>query len=261
VARLRAGGGDVNLSSRPFPRERAHTYAFLEDARRTCHVHLMTEVDATRIKMARAASGGRTSFVSYVVKVAADVVAACPDARETLQDGLRPRLATTSDVNAKVLFDKTVGAQRCVVSGTVTGAQARSRDDIQRAIEEYKQAEVAKTGPFRPLWMLHRLPLPLLRLVYWGVLRDPARRAALQGTFSVTSVGHEPVRAIFPMIAGTLGFGFGQIADTPVARDGGVVVVPTFTLSLAFDHRVLDGALASELLGRVKQGLETWEEA
>jgi pyruvate/2-oxoglutarate dehydrogenase complex dihydrolipoamide acyltransferase (E2) component len=63
------------------------------------------------------------------------------------------------------------------------------------------------------------------------------------------------------MISGTLGFGVGRIADAPAARDGEVVVIPTFVLSLAFDHRVLDGALASELLGRVKHGLETWGEA
>ncbi|ATQ70964.1 MULTISPECIES: 2-oxo acid dehydrogenase subunit E2 [Methylosinus] len=251
----------MTLSVRPFPRERAHTYAFLEDARRTCHVHLMTDIDATRIKAARAASGGKTSFVSYVVKVAADAVAACPEARESLRDGLRPCLATIPDVNVKVLFDKTIGAQRCVVSGTVTSAPSRSLEDIQQAIDEYKRAEVTKAGPFAALWTLQRLPLPLLRFAYRSVLRDPTRRAALQGAFSVTSVGQEPVRAIFPMIAGTLGFGVGRIADAPMARDGEVVVAPMFTLSLAFDHRVLDGALASELLGNVKRGLETWGEA
>jgi pyruvate/2-oxoglutarate dehydrogenase complex dihydrolipoamide acyltransferase (E2) component len=249
----------VSATLRLFPAARSQTYAFLEGARRTCHVHLMTDVDAGRITMARTASGGATSFVSFVVKAAADVIALYPDARAMLQDGLFPHLATTEDVNAKVLFDKTVGGQRCVVSGTVLGAQALSIDEIQRSIDEYKRAEVAKSGPFRPLWTLQRLPLPLLRLVYRAVLRDPARRASLQGTFSVTSVGHEPVRAIFPMIASTIGFGVGRIADTPVACDGQVIVAPTFTLSLAFDHRVLDGALASELLGHVKHRLESWE--
>ena len=32
-----------------------------------------------------------------------------------------------------------------------------------------------------------------------------------------------------------------------------------FTLSLAFDHRVLDGAMASEVLALVKDRLESWE--
>jgi pyruvate/2-oxoglutarate dehydrogenase complex dihydrolipoamide acyltransferase (E2) component len=197
--------------------------------------------------------------VSFVVKAAADVIAQYPDARAMLLDGFRPRLAATDDVNAKVLFDKSIGGQRCVVSGTVARAQALSLDEIQHSIDEYKQAEVDKSGPFKPLWMLQRLPMPLLRLVYRAVLRDPVRRAGLQGTFSVTSVGHEPVHAILPMIAGTLGFGVGRIADTPVARDGQVVVAPTFTLSLAFDHRVIDGALASELLGHIKHRLESWK--
>jgi pyruvate/2-oxoglutarate dehydrogenase complex dihydrolipoamide acyltransferase (E2) component len=242
-----------------FPAARSQTYAFLEDARRTCHVHLMTDVDATRITAARTASGGATSFVSFVVKAAAEIVADHPDARMTLRDGLFPRLVTTREVTAKVLFDKSIGGQRCVASGTIRRAQELSLGEIQHAIDEYKRAEVAKTGPFRPLWTLQRLPLPLLRLVYRAVLRDPLRRARLQGTFSVTSVGHEPVRAIFPMIASTLGFGVGRVADAAVARDGRVVVAPTFTLSLAFDHRVIDGALASELLGKVKRRLETWE--
>jgi pyruvate/2-oxoglutarate dehydrogenase complex dihydrolipoamide acyltransferase (E2) component len=250
----------MSIALRLFPAARAQTYAFLEDARRTCHVHLMTEVDASRIKADRMASGRPISFVSYVTKAAADVIAACPEARVVLRDGLRPRLATTRDVNAKVLFDKSIGGQRCVVSGTIDAARLRSLEQIQDAINEYKRAEIAKTGPFRVLWKLQRLPLPLLRLVYRAVLRDPRRRARFQGTFSVTSVGHEPVRAIFPMIASTLGFGVGRIADAPVVRDGRIEIAPTFTLSLAFDHRVLDGALASELLGRVKHRLEAWED-
>jgi pyruvate/2-oxoglutarate dehydrogenase complex dihydrolipoamide acyltransferase (E2) component len=106
--------------------------------------------------------------------------------------------------------------------------------------------------------MLQRLPLPLARLVYRVVLRSPQRRSNLQGTFSVTSVGHENVRAIIPMIAGTLGFGVGRIAEAAVVRDGKIEIASSFTLSLAFDHRVLDGAISAEVLARVKDRLECW---
>jgi pyruvate/2-oxoglutarate dehydrogenase complex dihydrolipoamide acyltransferase (E2) component len=243
-----------------FPSERAHTYAFLRDAQRTCHVHLMTDVDASRIKGARTFSNGKVSFVTFVVKAAAEVIAACPEARAVLRDGWRPRLATMQDVTAKVLFDKRIAGQRCVVSGTIANPQEHSIADIQEAMDEYKQAEVAKTGPFSALWKLQRLPLPLLRLVYQAVMRNPLRRAKFQGTFSVTSVGQEAVRTILPMIASTIGLGVGRIVDTPQARDREVVIVPTMTLSLTFDHRVLDGALAAELLARIKSRLESWEE-
>jgi pyruvate/2-oxoglutarate dehydrogenase complex dihydrolipoamide acyltransferase (E2) component len=254
----RAAGAILSASLAHFPAERAHTYAFLKDARQTCHVYLMTDVDASQIKAARSDSGNKISFVTFVVKAAADVIAAFPEACAVLKDGFRPKLATTPEISAKVLFDKTIRGRRCVVSGTVENTQHRSLSEIQSAIDEYKQAEVAQSGPFSALWKLQRLPLPLVRLVYQAVLRDPARRAKFQGTFSVTSAGQESVRAIFPMIAGTVGLGVGRIADTPVVRDGQVTVAPIVTLSLTFDHRVIDGALAAELLTGIKNRLESW---
>ncbi|HSV68391.1 MAG TPA: 2-oxo acid dehydrogenase subunit E2 [Mycobacteriales bacterium] len=244
---------------RPFPAARRGTYAFLRDARDTCHVYLMADVDATALRAARRANEGKLSYVSFVVKAAADVLTGYPDARAVLHDGPRPRLAVFDDVHAKVLFDKTVDGQRCVVSGTVLAAQSRTVLEVQDAIDTYKDAEVAETGPFAQVRRMQRLPLPLVRLVYRLALRDPARRAALQGTFAVTSIGHEPVRAIFPMVSGTLGFGVGRIADEAVVRAGEIGVAPRFTLSLSFDHRVLDGAMAAEVLARVKDRLETWE--
>jgi pyruvate/2-oxoglutarate dehydrogenase complex dihydrolipoamide acyltransferase (E2) component len=242
-----------------FPEARRQTYAFLESARETAHVYLMTDVDVTQLKRVRAQRGNAESFVSFVVKAAGEVLTGYPDARAVLSDGLYPRLTRLDEVHAKVLFDKTVAGQRCVVSGTVERVHERSLSEIQQVIDEHKRAEVDAHGPFKQVRMLQRLPLWLVRLVYRGVLRDPERRARLQGTFSVTSVGQESVRTILPLIGGTLGFGVGRIVDSAVVRAGRIEVAPMLTLSLAFDHRVLDGAMASELLARVKNRLENWE--
>ncbi|GAA1905959.1 hypothetical protein GCM10009716_14890 [Streptomyces sodiiphilus] len=245
---------------RPLPAARRGTWTFLHGgARKTCHVYLMADVDATAMTRARAAGGNRAGYVAMLVKAASDVVAGYPEARALLQGGsLRPRLAVLDDVDVKVLFDKTVDGQRCVLAGTVRAAQDLTAEQVQEAVDTYKNAPVDDSGPFRQLLRVQRLPLPLARLAYRAALADPVRRAAVQGTFSVTSVGHEPVRAIFPMISGTLGFGIGRIAESPVVRDGRVDIAPLFTLSLAFDHRVIDGALASEVLARVKDRLENW---
>jgi pyruvate/2-oxoglutarate dehydrogenase complex dihydrolipoamide acyltransferase (E2) component len=242
--------------SLPFPVARRQTYTFLRDARRTAHVYLLTEVDAGPLRAARDASANRPSYVSFVVKAVAEVLTGYPDARAVLHGRFRPRLAVFDDVHAKVLFDKTVDGQRCVLSGTVESAQRQSLDQIQRTIDQYKYAEVDDVGPFRDVRRVQRLPLPLAWLVYRTVLRNPARRARLQGTFAVTSVGQEPVQTILPMISGTIGVGVGRIVERPVARGGEVVVAPVLTLSLTFDHRVIDGAMAAEILGRIKDRLE-----
>lgn len=242
-----------------FPAARAHTYAFLRDARKTAHIFLTADVDATALQAARARSNSEISYVSYVVKAAADVLAQYPEARTTLRDGLRPRVVTLPEITAKVLFDKDFNGTRCVVAGTIGAPDKASVAVIQSQVDHYKAAPIDANGPFAPLWKLRRMPLLAVRLIYNLLLGKPERRARFQGTFSVTSVGHRDVRSIFPMIATPIGLGMGCITATPIVRDGEIVVAPQFTLSLAFDHRVLDGALAADLLAEMKLKIETWE--
>lgn len=249
----------MTATVRPFPRRRRQTYVFLRDARQTCHVYLTADVDATKLRAARVASGGKLSYVSFVIKAAADVIARYPDARSVLKGGWRPRLTVIDDVHAKLILDKTIDGQRCIVSGTLLAAQDRSILEVQDFVDTYKNAPVDEHGPYAKLLRLQRLPLPLMRLLYRAMIRDGRRRLALQGTFAVTSLGHAPVRTFLPMISGTLGFGVGQIADTAVVRDGQITVAPVFNLALVFDHRVIDGAMAAEILMNVKNRLENWE--
>jgi pyruvate dehydrogenase E2 component (dihydrolipoamide acetyltransferase) len=50
--------------------------------------------------------------------------------------------------------------------------------------------------------------------------------------------------------------GAGRILPKPVVRDGQVVARQMWTLSLTFDHRLVDGAPAARFLQRVKQLVE-----
>ena len=50
--------------------------------------------------------------------------------------------------------------------------------------------------------------------------------------------------------------GVGRIQPKPVVRESEVVVRQMWTLSLAFDHRLVDGAPAARFLQRVKQMVE-----
>ena len=49
----------------------------------------------------------------------------------------------------------------------------------------------------------------------------------------------------------------GAVEDRPVVRDGGIVARPTVTLSIAYDHRVADGANAARVTARIRELLET----
>ena len=78
------------------------------------------------------------------------------------------------------------------------------------------------------------------------------------GTFTITNLGMYGVEGFTPIVnppeIGILGVG--AIQRKPVEVDGAVVVRERLTLSLAFDHRAIDGAPAAAFLARVREALE-----
>jgi 2-oxoglutarate dehydrogenase E2 component (dihydrolipoamide succinyltransferase) len=52
----------------------------------------------------------------------------------------------------------------------------------------------------------------------------------------------------------------GGIEKRPVVRGDAIAIRAMAYLSLSYDHRVVDGAVAEKFLGRIKQILENWDE-
>jgi pyruvate dehydrogenase E2 component (dihydrolipoamide acetyltransferase) len=82
------------------------------------------------------------------------------------------------------------------------------------------------------------------------------------GTFTITNPGvfgglfgtpiiHQPQVAIL---------GVGVIEKRPVVRHDAIAIRPMVYLALSFDHRVIDGAVADQFMGRIKALLENWDE-
>jgi pyruvate dehydrogenase E2 component (dihydrolipoamide acetyltransferase) len=78
------------------------------------------------------------------------------------------------------------------------------------------------------------------------------------GTFTITNLGMYDVDAFTPVInlPECAILGVGRIGPKPVARGEGVVVRQMWTLSLVFDHRLIDGAPAARFLQYIKHLIE-----
>jgi 2-oxoglutarate dehydrogenase E2 component (dihydrolipoamide succinyltransferase) len=103
------------------------------------------------------------------------------------------------------------------------------------------------------------------------VVQDLAERARSKrlsvddvqgGTFSITNPGsfgglfglpiiHQPQVAIL---------GVGAIEKRPVVRDDAIAIRHMVYLSISYDHRVVDGAVAEGFMGKIKKVLENWDE-
>lgn len=78
------------------------------------------------------------------------------------------------------------------------------------------------------------------------------------GTFTITNIGFIGGAHATPIInyPETAILATGRIRETPVVRDGNVVIRSIIPLSLSFDHRVIDGALAARFVNMIIKFLQ-----
>jgi 2-oxoglutarate dehydrogenase E2 component (dihydrolipoamide succinyltransferase) len=82
------------------------------------------------------------------------------------------------------------------------------------------------------------------------------------GTFSITNFGSFGSLVGTPIInqPQVAILGVGTVDKTPVVLDDAIAIRSICHLSLSFDHRLIDGALADQFMGKLKQALEGWSE-
>ena len=82
------------------------------------------------------------------------------------------------------------------------------------------------------------------------------------GTFSITNFGSYGSLLATPVInqPQVAILGVGTVDKTPVVIDDAIAIRSICHISLSFDHRLIDGALADQFMGKIKQVLENWSE-
>ncbi len=82
------------------------------------------------------------------------------------------------------------------------------------------------------------------------------------GTFSITNFGSFGSMVGTPIInqPQVAILGVGTVDKTPVVIDDAIAIRSICHLSLTFDHRLIDGALADQFMTKAKQVLEDWSE-
>jgi 2-oxoglutarate dehydrogenase E2 component (dihydrolipoamide succinyltransferase) len=81
------------------------------------------------------------------------------------------------------------------------------------------------------------------------------------GTFTITNPG------VFGALFGTpiinqpqvAILGIGNVEKRPVVIDDAIAIRPMAYLTLGYDHRVIDGAVADHFMSNMKQALENWD--
>ncbi|WP_199865237.1 2-oxo acid dehydrogenase subunit E2 [Frankia sp. EI5c] len=252
--------GSAGGVPRQLPRQRRHTLFFLRAVREFAPVFLDTEVDVTGVlahrQAARAERGVHYSTTAYVLRAAGRVLARHPDANAALRGGPRPRIAHYPFVHGKLTLDRSLGGQRVVLGTVVPNLHQATLDEIQAHLDRVRDGDAEQLPDFAAIRRLHAAPWLVGQARFRRAARSLALRPHLTGTFAVTSLGHRAVDSFHSVGGTTTTFGVGRVLPRAVVRDGEVAVAPVLRLSLAFDHRAIDGAQAADVLTEVKDELE-----
>ena len=197
------------------------------------HVTEFLQVDVTetmaalrRVRDLPEYAGIRVSPLLFVARALLAAVARHPLINSSW-DGDAEEIVVKHYVNLGIA----VAAERGLIVPNIKDADALTLPGLARALQAL--SETARAG--------HATPADLAG-----------------GTITITNVGVFGVDSGTPILSPgeTAILAFGQVKDTPWVVDGQLTVRQACTLSLSFDHRIVDGALGSAVLRDVGSMLE-----
>ncbi len=202
----------------------------------SAHVYSVDEIDMTKVAALRAKAkdefekryGTKLTFMPFFVKAAVAGLRAYPTLNASL-DGTNVILHKEINIGIAVALDWGL------LVPVVKNADEKNLLGIQRAMNDL--AERARSKKLKP-------------------------EEVQEGTFSITNPGVFGGLFGLPVISqpnvGILGLG--AIEKRPVVINDSIAIRSMCYVTLSYDHRVVDGAIAHQFLHKVKETLENWSE-
>jgi pyruvate dehydrogenase E2 component (dihydrolipoamide acetyltransferase) len=206
----------------------------VQSRRTSAHVHSVFEVDFSAVEAIRAAKkaeyerlGAKLTYMPFIVKATVGALRAMPVLNASI-DG--DNIVYKHDINIGIA----VALEWGLIVPVIRNADEKNVLGLTRAIADL--AERARTKQLRP---------------------DEVQG----GTFTITNPGalgalfgmpiiNQPQVAILDV---------GAVEKRPVVIDDGIAIRPRAYLSLGFDHRLIDGAVADQFMSILKKHIEDFD--
>jgi 2-oxoglutarate dehydrogenase E2 component (dihydrolipoamide succinyltransferase) len=227
--------GDYEVQPMSVMRQRIGEH-MVASKRVSAHVYSVDEIDMTKVATLRAKSkdefekrnGTKLTFMPFFVKAAVAGLRAYPTLNSSL-DGTNIVMHKEINIGIAVALDWGL------LVPVVKHADEKNILGIQRTMNDL--AERARSKKLKP-------------------------EEVQESTFSITNPGVFGGLFGLPVISqpnvGILGLG--AIEKRPVVINDSIAIRSMCYVTLSYDHRVVDGAIAHQFLHKVKESLENWSE-
>jgi len=202
--------------------------------RTSAHVYSVFEVNYSRVDQIRKAkkddyerSGARLTFTSFIAKVVVDCLRTHKVINASI-DG--DNIIYRNDINLGIA----VALDHGLIVPVVKAAGEKNTLGLSKAIQDI--AERARAKKLNP-------------------------EEVHGGTFTITNPGNFGAQFGLPIInqPQVAILGVGAIEKRPVVIDDAIAIRLMGFLTLGYDHRLVDGAVADQFMADVKKGIETFD--
>jgi 2-oxoglutarate dehydrogenase E2 component (dihydrolipoamide succinyltransferase) len=202
--------------------------------RTSAHVHSVFEVNFSRVAQVREKkkaeferAGAKLTYLTFILKAVVDALRAVPVVNASV-DGDNIIYHRGVSIGIAVALDWGL------IVPVVKNADEKNLLGLSRAISDL--ANRARSKQLKP-------------------------DEVTGGTFTITNPGTFGALFGMPIInqPQVAILGVGNIEKRPVVIDDAIAIRPMGYLSLGYDHRIIDGAVADEFMSHVKHTLENWD--
>ncbi len=247
----------------PYSKLRRVLAITLHSAQRKSMIRGLIEVDVTKareyLREHKANTGESLSFTAFIITCLAQAV----DENKSLHACHKGRkhLVIFDEVDVSTLIERDMAGQKQPIIYIIRAANQKTFREIHHEIRAAQVEPVEKAWEgFRDFRFIPLLVFRCIWPIFWWMLgRYPLVQKKYGGTVGLSAVGMFGKGAGWgiPITQHTLDLTLGGIAEKPGVVDRQITIREYLSITLSFDHDLIDGAPAARFTERLKELIES----
>ena len=223
-------------------------------------VHGLVEFDVSRaretIRKHKVQTGETLSFSAFVLACLGKAI----DMNKHMHAyrSWRNRLIIFDEVDVNTLFEVEIDGKKTIRPHILRGVNKKTFREIHEEIRTFQQEHKSSRESKFIEWFV-RLPGFARRLFLWVLFKNPQRIKEYYGTVLLTSIGMFGAGGGWgiPVPNHTLQLTLGGIVKKPGILEDRITIREYLSVTISFDHDIIDGAPAARFTQRLKELIES----
>jgi len=222
-------------------------------------VHGLLEFDVTKARQAisehKAKTGESLSFSAFFLVCLGRAIDLDP--RMHAYRNWRSQLIIFDEVDVNMLFEIEIDGKKIIRPHILRGINKKNFREIHQEIRTFQsQHQSSQESKFIDRFV--QLPRFIRRLFLWALFKNPEWIKQYYGTVLISSVGMFGLGAgwAIPVPNHSLQITLGGIGKKPGVVDDQIEVREYMSVTISFDHDIIDGAPAARFIQRLKEFIE-----